>query len=86
MLDEACDNDLRDLTIITTVNGENIIDILTNMDDEAMADYIWCWKERLREEIQTRIATGITTPFRTLTWCIRGVGWETLNDAGVEFK
>lgn len=80
MMDEACDNDLRDLTMITTINGENIIDILSTMGDSEMADYIWCWKQRIREEIQTRIETGVVTPLNVLTWCIRGIGWETLRE------
>ena len=79
-MDETCDNDLKDLAMITSVNGENIIDILTTMGDSEMADYIWCWKERFREEIQTRIATGVITPLNVLTWCVRGTGWETLQE------
>ena len=85
MIEEACDNDLRDLTMITTLNGENIIDILTSMGDEEMADYIWCWKQRFSEEIQTRMATGVSIPMKALTWCIRGVGWETLSQSEVPF-
>ena len=80
MLSEKCDNDLRDLTMLTTINGENIIDILTTMGDSEMNDYIWCWKQRIREEIQTRIETGMVTPVKVLPWCIRGIGWETLQE------
>ena len=84
-MSEKCDNDLRDLAMLTTLNGENIIDILSTMGDDEMSDYIWCWKQRIREEIRTRIDTGVATPFRVLTWCVRGIGWETLQKEH-EFK
>lgn len=76
---ERCDNDLRDLAMITTLNGEDIMDVLS-LDDDQMNDYIWCWKQRIREEIRTRIETGVITPINVLTWCIRGTGWETLQE------
>ena len=63
---------------ITTLNGENIINILLKPDEYAV-EYIKCWKERINEEINTRISTGVVTPISVLPWCIRGMGWETLD-------
>ena len=68
---------LQELTNITTLNGENIIDILLS---ERQDDYVWEWKERISEEIRTRIETGVVTPINVLSWCIRGSGWETLQE------
>ena len=72
------DDNINDLVNLTTLNGENIMDILTTMGESEVNDYIWCWKERIREEIQTRMATGIITPVKVLTWCVRGIGWESV--------
>ena len=71
------DNVLKDLTNITTINGDDIKDILMSDRED---DYVWEWRERIKEEIQTRILTGRVTPISVLSWCIRGVGWETLQD------
>ena len=68
---------LKDLTSITTLNGEDILEIV--MSDRT-DDYVEMWRARISEEIQTRISTGVITPISTLTWCIRGIGWETLQD------
>lgn len=72
------DDSINDLVNLTTLNGENIMDILATMGESEMNDYIWCWKERIREEIQTRMTTGIITPVKALTWCVRGIGWESV--------
>lgn len=74
---------LNELTNITTLNGENIIDILMSDRED---DYVWEWKERISEEIRTRIETGIITPINVLTWCIRGIGWETLQEGELPFE
>ena len=77
-MNNESNDELKDLTLLTTLNGENIIYILASYNGD-YNDYIWCWKQRISEEIRTRIATGIVTPVRVLTWCVRGIGWETLN-------
>lgn len=77
------ENEISDLVNITTLNGDNIITILMN-EDEYSKDYVECWKERIKEEIRTRIETGVITPIRYLKWYVRGVGWESL-DPDVEF-
>ena len=66
---------LQDLTNITTLNKENIIDIITSGKEN---DYVQSWRARISEEINTRIETGVVTPIGCLSWCIRGIGWETL--------
>ena len=70
-------DNLQELTAITTLNGENIMDVLIS---DRTDDYVELWKARISEEIRTRIETGVITPVNVLTWCIRGIGWETLND------
>ena len=71
------DNSTKDLVSITTLNGENIIDILMSERED---DYVCEWKERISEEIRTRIETGVIVPIRVLPWYIRGIGWEALQD------
>lgn len=70
-------DNLQELTAITTLNGENIMDVLIS---DRTDDYVELWKARISEEIRTRIETGVITPVNVLTWCIRGIGWETLNN------
>lgn len=75
------DNDIMyDLANYTTLNGDDIIEILMSYGDDEINDYVWCWKQRISEEIQRRIETGVITPFRDLSWCIRGIGWGYLNN------
>ena len=69
------DGSLQDLANITSLNGEDIMDIILSGRED---DYVWEWKERISEEIRTRISTGVFTPIRVLPWCIRGIGWKTL--------
>lgn len=71
------DDVLKDLTNITTINGDDIKDILMSDRED---DYVWEWRERIKEEIQTRILTGVITPISVLSWCVRGIGWDTLAD------
>ena len=70
------DDSLQDLATITTLNGEDIMDIILSDRED---DYVWEWRERISEEIRTRIATGIYTPIRALPWCVRGVGWFAIS-------
>lgn len=80
------ENDImKDLVNITTLNGENIIDILTSESPNVIDEYVWSWKERIKEEHERRIKTGIVTPIKVLPWCIRGIGWETLFMGEVPF-
>lgn len=67
---------LNDLAMVTTLNGENIMEIVMSDRED---DYVWEWRERISEEIRTRIETGVVTPIKALPWCIRGIGWETLS-------
>lgn len=67
--------DLQELANITTLNSEDIISVLMSERED---DYIQLWRERISEEIRTRIETGVITPIRILTWCVRGIGWDTL--------
>ena len=71
---------MYDLANCTTLNGEDIINILMNYSDEEINDYVWCWKQRISEEIRNRIDTGVVTPIRSLTWTIRGIGWGYLSN------
>jgi len=64
---------MRELSLITTINGENIIDIIMSDRED---DYVLEWRDRISEEIQTRIETGIITPINVLPWCVRGIGWK----------
>lgn len=66
---------LQELASITTLNSEDIMEVLISERED---DYIQLWRERISEEIRTRIETGVVTPIRILTWCIRGIGWDTL--------
>jgi len=74
------DVDLKDLASITTLNGEDIMEIIMSERED---DYVWEWRERISEEIRTRIETGVITPIRTLPWCVRGIGWETLQEVKI---
>lgn len=67
--------DLQELANITTLNSEDIMEVLMSERED---DYIQLWRERISEEIRTRIETGVITPISTLTWCVRGIGWDTL--------
>ena len=75
-MQEVAKNNLNDLIRITEINGDNIVKILSEMDDDQLNDYLWCWRQRISEEIERRITTGRVIPFTALSWCIRGVGWE----------
>ena len=66
---------LQELANITTLNSEDVMEVLMSERED---DYIQLWRERISEEIRTRIETGVITPIRILTWCVRGIGWDTL--------
>ena len=67
------DNTMKELSLITTINGENIIEVMMSDRED---DYVLEWRERISEEIQTRMETGVITPISVLPWCIRGIGWK----------
>lgn len=77
--------DLKELINYTEINGDNIVDILVSKDDNEINEYLSLWKERISEEMQTRIETGFITPIKCLTWCVRGKGWESLSNKEVPF-
>ena len=68
--------EFNELIHCTEVNGDNLIEVLARYDDDELRDYVWCWKERIKEEFERRIDTGQITPLRVLSWCIRGIGWK----------
>ena len=70
----------KDLVNCTTVNGDDILKILFSYDDEHINDYVYCWRQRISEEIRSRIATGVITPIRYLDWYPRCDGWNKLDD------
>lgn len=72
-------NDVKDLIAVSEIDRSNLIDILT-WPDEKIDDYVQDMRDRISEELRTRIETGMSIPVRDLTWCFRGVGWEILDD------
>ena len=65
-------NEVRDLVAITEMTGDNILDILFR-GDEYSDDYVWCWKERIKEEMEHRYLTGVAIPISQLDQYPRGI-------------
>lgn len=66
------DNEIKDLIAITELTDDNILDIMFK-GDEYSAEYVWCWKERIKEEMEHRYLTGIVIPISQLNQYPRGI-------------
>jgi len=66
------DNEIKDLIAITELANDNIFDILFK-GDEYSAEYVWCWKERIKEEMENRWKTGMFIPIKDLNQYPRGI-------------
>ena len=71
---------IKKIISIAEVTEDNDIRIITEKNNSQMHDYVWCWEQRISEEIQRRIDTGVIIPIKLLDWCVRGIGWESLDE------
>lgn len=55
--------------------GINLYDLLTK-ENKGFDDWVYCCQQRINEEINKRMETGICTKFKDLCWSVPGDnGW-----------